>query len=187
MSILTGEEIIAMRAAGRLTVDPFREEHVNPNSMDLTLADTLLVYTGGALDMRADNPTEEVTIPPEGLELVPGQLYLACTAERVGSREFVAVIEGKSSLGRLGLQIHMTAGFLDLGFGCDEGEGFLTLEMACVLPLRIYAGVRVCQAVFHTTHGYRRRQYVGKYKGQRGPTPSRMWQDFGAEHGRAAV
>jgi dCTP deaminase len=173
VSILTGEAIIEMHRQGRLTIDPLDESAVGANSVDLTLADELLIYDEAQLDMRRQCRTTNWHIPPDGFVLWPGQLFLASTVERCGSCEFVCCVEGRSSVGRLGIQVHMTAGVGDCGF-----QDRWTLEMTCVLPVRIYAGVKIAQALFFTTHGDRTRQYRGKYKGQTGAASSMMWRDF---------
>ncbi len=172
--ILTGREILRMRAEGRLTINPFDESSIGPNSCDLTLGDRLLVYTGLSLDPRRDNPTEELVIPPEGRLLQPGVGYLASTVESAGSSEFVCHVDGKSSLGRLFLQVHCTAGRGDLGY-CAPW----TLELVVVsrLSVRIFAGMKIAQASFHAVQGDRSIQYRGRYARQQGPTACRMYLD----------
>ena len=173
MAALTGPRIEELVRAGTLVIDPFRVELLNPNSYDLCLADTLVTYeVADHLDPRVETPTRRVVVPPEGLVLEPGTLYLGSTVERVGSVEHVAFVEGKSSLGRLGLTAHVTAGFIDCGF-----RGNITLEMTVVHRLRVYPGMRVCQICFVETVGDVT-HYAGKYQGQEGPQPSRSWQDF---------
>lgn len=126
------------------------------------------------LDMRAENPVRDLDIPARGLVLIPGRLYLGSTIETTASGPFIPCIEGRSSVGRLGLQVHVTAGFGDRGF-----HGTWTLEMTVVQPLRIYAGVEVCQISFASCEGARDADtYRGKYLGQTGPRPSGLWKDF---------
>jgi len=125
-----------------------------------------------ALDMKKDNPTQQLIIPEHGAMLFPGTLYLAATNEYTETHGFVPCIEGRSSVGRLGMCIHITAGFGDDGF-C----GTWTLEITVVHPLRVYANVPVCQIAYSTLEGARR-PYVGKYSGQRGPKPSGFWKEF---------
>lgn len=194
MSILSGPEIRAQIAAGNIRIDPFDPARLNPNSYNLRLGPKLLVYDtdppeaepdvivdwkpGGGitvtrvLDMARDNPVKELTIPPEGLVLRPGVLYLASTLEHTETDLFVPVIEGRSSVGRLGLCVHVTAGFGDVGF-----KGDWTLEVTVVHPLRVYAGVELCQIAYTTVRGDLVR-YDGKYAGQRGPKPSKLFMDF---------
>ncbi len=125
------------------------------------------------MDMAVEMEYEEHEIPEEGLVLEPGRLYLGSTVEVVGSDEFTFLVEGKSSIGRLGLSVHKTAGVADLGF-----TGRVTLEMDVVEPLRIYAGRRICQALFFPAYGVVAELYRGRYQSQTKPTPSRMWRDF---------
>ncbi len=171
MSILTGMEIIREVRTGNVVADPFDESRVGPNSLDVTLAPELKVYTAPLLDMRADNPTGTLVIPPEGLILYPNQLYLASTVERVGSAKYVTYLDGRSSTGRIGISIHQTAGRGDLGWA-----GRWCLEITVVRPVRVYAGARIGQATFHTVQGDPSRQYRGRYSG--GIESSRIWQDF---------
>lgn len=156
---------------GRITLDPFEPDHVGPNSVDLRLDRVLATYRDSILDVRADNPTDRWTIGDEGFVLQPGVLYLASTIERAGSRFYAPMLEGRSSLARLGLQVHMTAGFGDLGF-----EGTWTLEIMTHCAIRVYPMMRIAQVYFHEVVG-ERRFYGGKYKAQEGPTPSRSWCD----------
>lgn len=175
MSLLTGLEIARRVDSGEIVIAPYDPANVNPNSYDGRLDDTLRVYdTTRELDVGADNPTTTLSIPPDGLVLHPGVLYLGSTVEVFGCDTLAAVVEGKSSLGRLGLTAHVTAGFIDCGF-----RGNITLEISVIHPLRVYAGMRVCQVCFTTVVG-EVTLYAGKYQGQRGPQPSRSWRDFTA-------
>lgn len=173
MSILTGDAIVAAYRAGNLVIDPFDESRVGPNSYDVTLSSELRVYSGLTLDMKKDNDSVLFVIPDEGLILYPGGLYLGSTVERVGSDHYVTYLDGRSSVGRLGIQIHCTAGRGDLAF-----TGRWTLEILVAKPVRVYAGVKIGQATFHTVEGTRSRLYKGKYVPIEGAVPSRMWQDF---------
>ena len=149
--ILSGEEI-RKHLGGQIVIDPFQESHLNPNSYNLTLHNELLTYEEVVLDMRQQNRVRRLTIPEEGLVLNPTQLYLGRTVERTETHGLVPMIEGRSSVGRLGLFVHVTAGFGDVGF-C----GFWTLEMFAVQPVRIYPGVAICQIFYHRLDGdYRR-------------------------------
>ena len=104
-----------------------------------------MVYGNPVLDMKKPNLTKPLIIPEEGLLLETGKLYLGRTIEKTETSKFVPMLEGRSSIGRLGLFIHVTAGFGDIGF-----SGFWTLEIFCVQPIRIYAGVDICQIFYHT-------------------------------------
>ena len=181
MSFLTGQRIKSELEAGRITISPFIEKHLNPNSYDVTLGNTLLTYKSPQdlfpwpLDVAEKNETTEIPIPLRGIILQPGILYLGGTVERIGSKYFVSIIEGKSSLGRLGFTAHITAGFIDCGF-----LGNLTLEITVVHPLRIYRGMRVGQICFSEISGDVE-LYKGKYQGNDKVEPSRSWQDFAPE------
>lgn len=123
-------------------------------------------------DMRFEEKTVELEIPDEGLVLFPGILYLGHTIEYTETPAHVPFIEGRSSVGRLGMFVHVTAGFGDRGFNGD-----FTLEIVVVQPLRVYANVGVCQIAYSETVG-EPVPYAGKYQGQRGPKPSGLYKDF---------
>lgn len=170
--ILSGKEI-ARHMGHEIIIEPFRPEQVNPNSYNLTLADELLVYDEPVLDMKKRNTGHILKIPPEGFLLQPNVLYLARTREYTKTECFVPMLEGRSSIGRLGLFIHVTAGFGDVGFA-----GYWTLEMFCVQPIRIYAGVEICQIYYHTVLGEADRYEKGKYQNNKGIQPSLLYKDF---------
>src|SRR3990167_9153821 len=155
--ILSGHQI-RQQLGSNILIDPFDEANLNPNSYNLTLHDELMTYEEVVLDMAKANRVRRVSIPPEGLVLGPNQLYLGRTAERTETHNLVPMIEGRSSIGRLGLFVHVTAGFGDVGF-C----GFWTLEIFGVQPVRVYPGVRICQIFYHQLSGehieYTREKY----------------------------
>lgn len=173
--ILTGPEIERRLAAGEIEIEPRGGLKFGPNSVDLTLADRVLVYDaptrGGVLDPRRENLTRELRIPPGGLELTPGVLYLGSTVERTNCGDLVPWVEGRSSVGRLGLFVHVTAGFGDIGFNSTW-----TLELTCVHRVRVHPGMRVCQLVLAESVG-EVRPYRGKYQHQAGPVASRLHLD----------
>ena len=121
--ILSGQEI-KKRLGDTINLEPFNEDNLNPNSYNLTLHDEVMVYEEVVLDMRQVNRVRRLKIPESGLVLNPNQLYLGRTVERTETHDLVPMIEGRSSIGRLGLFVHVTAGFGDVGF-----KGFWTLEM----------------------------------------------------------
>lgn len=166
--MLTGNRIIDCVQLGHIVIDPFRREHVNPNSVDLTLAEILREVTGREVE-DPDHPSHTIQhlIPPEGFILLPGRLYLASTVERTSCTDYVPCLHGKSSLARRGLVVHLTAGFGDHGY-----SGTWTLEMTVVVPLKVRAGMRICQVSFTPIIG-QPMPYRGRYQGQEGPTPSR--------------
>lgn len=146
--ILSDTAIRAAMAIRQIVIDPFDPARLGSNSYDLTLGSTLLVYEDPVLDARADNPTRAVHIPPGGLVLSAGVLYLGVTVERTESHDLVPTLEGKSSVARLGIQVHLTAGFGDSGF-C----GHWTLEILCAVPVRVYAGMPIAQLAWSRVDG----------------------------------
>lgn len=171
--ILSGLEI-RRRLGKSIVINPFDERKLNPNSYNVTLANKLLVYETGAepLDMAKNNPYRELIIPPAGLVMMPDTLYLGSTVEYTEANVVVPMLEGRSSIGRLGVFIHATAGFGDCGFA-----GRWTLEISCVQPVRVYAGVEIGQIYFHEIQG-ECAPYAGKYQKNSGVQPSMLWKEF---------
>jgi len=186
-AVVTGPGIEILIENEEIEIDPYEPENVSSNSIDLRLHEMLRVYevgyykhrrfhdphlgiagSGPTLDMREANGTRDLEIPEEGLVLVPGVLYLGRTVERVGAHRYVPWFDGRSSVGRLGIHVHCTAGRGDTGW-----FGTVTLEIHVVHPVRIYAGSRICQATFLTTVG-KVRPYKGRYQDQVDPTASRF-------------
>jgi dCTP deaminase len=170
--ILTGPKIKQEHAKGTITIAPFDEKYINPNSYDFRLGDTLVVYKNKVLDSKAPNETETITIPEEGIVLQPDKLYLGHTIETVGSDHYVPILRGKSSTGRMGLFVHITADLIDIGF-----KGRFTLMMHAVQPLRVYPGMRIGQVTFWQTVG-EVDLYTGKYQGSSSPMASQVYKDF---------
>jgi dCTP deaminase len=170
--ILTGHEI-RERLDRDIVIEPFDAANLNPNSYNLSLHDELMVYEELVLDMRRSNRVRRLTIPEEGLVLSPGQLYLGRTAERTETHNLVPMIEGRSSIGRLGLFVHVTAGFGDVGF-C----GYWTLEMFAVQPVRIYAGVAICQIFYHQICGDITEYASDKYQHNSDIQPSLLFKEL---------
>ncbi len=187
--ILSDRTIREELAAGRIGIEPLDPADVQPSSVDLRLDRFFRVFrnhTSRLIDVREDqeNLTELVEIPSDDVFILhPGEFVLGSTAERVTlPTDLVARLEGKSSLGRLGLLIHSTAGFVDAGW-----DGYLTLELSNVanLPITLYPGMKIGQISFlrMTTPAdvpYGSSQVGSKYQGQRGPTPSRYFENFNA-------
>jgi dCTP deaminase len=169
--ILTGPEITAAASDGRLRITPFDQTQVNPNSYNVRLGRSLLVYTGDVLDPHRPNLTRHVEIGAEGQVLEPGQLYLGHTVEHVGSDVFVPLLFGRSSVGRLGLFVEITAPIGDIGF-----HGQWTLMLSPIRPLRVYAGMKIGQIMFFVAVGPIT-PYAGKYQASDGPRPSAFWRD----------
>lgn len=175
--ILSGHQIRA-RLGRDIVIDPFQEAHLNPNSYNLTLHNELMTYEEVVLDMRKPNRVRRIVIPPEGLVLGPSQLYLGRTVERTETHNLVPMIEGRSSIGRLGLFVHVTAGFGDVGF-C----GYWTLEMFAVQPVRIYPSVQICQIFYHQIEGAVTEYHSNKYQDNHDIQPSLLFKELnpGAE------
>jgi dCTP deaminase len=169
--ILTGPEITAAVRDGRLRISPFLPEQVNPNSYNVCLGATLLVYTCEVIDAYRPNPTSAISIDDRGYVLQPGELYLGHTLEEVGSDLYVPLLFGRSSVGRLGLFVEITAPIGDIGF-----HGQWTLMLSPVRPLRVYAGMKIGQIMFFVSAGTVDK-YAGKYQASAGPQASRYWHD----------
>lgn len=170
--ILSGPEIQA-RMGKDIFIEPYNPERVNPNSYNLSLHHELVTYDVPVLDMSRPNKTLDLTIPEEGLVLEPNRLYLGRTVEHTETRNLVPMLEGRSSVGRLGLFVHVTAGFGDIGF-----KGFWTLEIFAVQPIRIFAGVEICQIFYHTIEGAVKSYAGGKYQDNKGIQSSMLYKDF---------
>jgi dCTP deaminase len=170
--ILTGPEIADSVADGRVRIDPFDPGLVNPNSYNVRLGGTLLVYTEPVIDAHGENPTRRIRVPDGGFVLQPDELYLGHTMERVGSDQYVPLLFGRSSVGRLGLFVEITAPIGDIGF-----HGQWTLMLSAVRPLRVYPGMRIGQIMFFVSLG-EVDLYRGKYQASQGPQASRYWHDL---------
>lgn len=170
--ILSGAEI-RQQLGTNIHIEPFNPALLNPNSYNLTLHDEMLVYEEVVLDMKQPSHTRRITIPGDGLVLSPNQLYLARTCERTETHNLVPMIEGRSSIGRLGLFVHVTAGFGDVGF-----RGYWTLEMFAVQPIRIYPGVPICQIFYHQIMGDITEYDSDKYQNNRDIQPSLMFKEL---------
>ena len=170
--ILSGKEIIE-RKGKDILIDPFNENQVNPNSYNLRLHNELLVYDTPVLDMKEDNPAKKIIIPEDGLLLDSRKLYLGRTMEYTETHNLVPMLEGRSSVGRLGLFVHVTAGFGDVGF-----KGYWTLEIFCVQPIKIYPSIEICQIFYHAVEGDYTPYQSGKYQGNKDIQTSMLYKDF---------
>ena len=172
--ILSGSEIKKQISRGNITIDPFDSKQLNPNSYNLKLANKIVTYDSTVLDMRKEESYTEELIPDSGYLLVPGKLYLGRTVERTTTKNLVPMIEGRSSVGRLGIFIHVTAGFGDVGF-----DGYWTLEFSVVQPVIIYPFVKICQIYYHTICGDVEKEYSeGKYQNNWGIQTSMLWKEL---------
>ena len=195
--MLTGIEIERRIKCGDIKINPFDPKKLNPNSYNLTLDKELKIYNlinvfhnpysfiehdidcesdSYYLDSHNENKYSTIEIPDEGMILLPGVLYIGRTVERTSTDKFIPMINGRSSGGRLGLSVHICAGFGDIGF-----DGTWTLEITVVHPLRIYAGDEVAQVCFFTPYGDNSYKYRGRYQGQIEATTSRFNQDKSEE------
>lgn len=182
--ILTGPEIIEASSDGRIEISPFNVEQVNPNSYNVCLGDTLLTYSADVIDPYEPNPTDAITMGEGGHVLQPEQLYLGHTIEEIGSDLYVPLLFGRSSVGRLGLFVEITAPIGDIGF-----HGQWTLMLSPVRPLRVYPGMKIGQIMFFVSVG-EIDLYTGKYQSSQGPQESQYWRDRGtrvAEDWRVAA
>ena len=191
--MLTGAAIKEAVQNREIDIFPFSEDQLNPNSYNLRLHPQLKVYRevtdyegfdnklvpfndipeGYYLDSKNENPTDEIIIPEEGLILMPNILYIGRTVEVTGTEKYIPMLNGRSSGGRLGMNIHICAGFGDIGF-----SGTWTLEITVVHPLKVYPNMEVAQVSFFTPAGDIEDLYRGKYYKQIDATESRMHRDF---------
>ena len=169
---LTGAEIVRQMIMGNIEIEDFDISRIGPNSYDLILDNVFKTYRPiyqsankndhtMYLDMLKENPFEEFTIPESGYPLMPGKVYIATTKERTFTDKFQPNIDGRSSVGRLGISIHQTAGFGDIGF-----DGKWTLEITVAQPIIIYPNVPICQISFFVPAGDISLQYNGRYQHQ---------------------
>jgi dCTP deaminase len=180
-AMLTGVAIEHAMGAGMIEITPFDHDQLNPNSYNLKLHPQLKVYdldynNGEYLDMNKPNPSREIVIPEDGYILKPGILYIGRTVERTYSESFIPMINGRSSGGRLGISIHVCAGFGDIGF-----DGTWTLEITVVHPVKVYPYAEIAQVCFftpaHCLHDADIVPYHGKYQCQVDATESKFYLD----------
>jgi dCTP deaminase len=185
--VLSDRTIRRLLGEGRIGIDPYEEELLQPSSVDVRVDRLFRVFRNSRypfIDVKQEMEelTELVEVEPEeAFILHPGEFVLGSTLERITlPDDHVARLEGKSSLGRLGLLIHSTAGFIDPGW-----DGHVTLELSNVanLPITIYYGMKIGQLSFvqlsePAEHPYGTGDLGSKYQGQIGPTPSRYWKNF---------
>ncbi|HLF63433.1 MAG TPA: dCTP deaminase [Saprospiraceae bacterium] len=146
--ILTDTQILDAIQNGAIVIEPFNIHNLGTNSYDVHLGAHLALYRDTELDARKHNEVNHFDIGPEGIVIRPGELYLGVTQEYTETYHAVPFLEGKSSVGRLGIDIHATAGKGDVGF-CNTW----TLEISCVKPVRIYAGMPIGQLIYFKVDG----------------------------------
>ncbi len=183
--IISDRDIEKRIKSGEIIIEPFKTNNLQPSSLDLELSREVRVFDNwnqGEIDVRQkEDVSRVVNIKKTGFVLHPGEFILGSTAEKITLPFDVAgKLEGRSSLGRLGLIVHATAGYVDPGF-----SGWLTFEIANIsrLPIRMYAGMRIAQIVFYqmtskVKNPYGSKKLKSKYQGQKGPTASKHWVDF---------
>jgi dCTP deaminase len=176
--ILTDKEILDRIERKAIVIEPFKRSCLGTNSYDVHLGGTLATYKDRVIDAKKPNAIEYITIPEDGFVLEPGTLYLGVTEEYTETHDTVPFLEGKSSIGRLGIDIHATAGKGDVGF-CNTW----TLEISCVQPVRVYAGMPIGQLIYFMVQGeienYYNRKSNAKYNERTVlPVESMMWKNF---------
>jgi dCTP deaminase len=174
--ILSDQTILEEIENGNILIEPFRRECLGSNSYDVHLSKHLAMYKSQILDVRKHNEIDEFIIPDEGYVLQPNTLYLGVTNEYTETHKHVPFLEGKSSVGRLGIDIHATAGKGDVGY-CNTW----TLEISCKQPVRIYAGMPIGQLIYFEVKGIVENSYSNKasakyVKRTMRPVESMMWK-----------
>lgn len=175
--ILSDKRILEEIGKGTIVIEPFDRQYIGSNSYDVHLGKHLAVYTDPILDAKKHNRITHFDIPEEGFVLQPDILYLGVTAEYTETHAHVPFLEGKSSTGRLGIDIHATAGKGDVGF-CNTW----TLEISCVHPVRIYAGMPIGQLIYFPVDGEVQNRYDNKKNAKYTertirPVESMMWKN----------
>jgi len=179
--ILTGSEITNAVRSGRIIIDPFDPDCVNPNSYNFKLSPVLKVYDEAILDVRRPSTARSIQIRPEGYVLEPRRLYLAATIERIGSEHYAPTYAARSSVARLGMFINLSAPLGDIGF-----VGCWTLQLYAINPVRVYAGMRIGQMMFWQPKG-EIQLYDGKYQHAAGPRTSEIYRDVAPTVKKKAV
>ena len=175
--ILSDSEILSNLEQRHIVIEPFDRKHLGSNSYDIHLGNTLAIYKDCTLDAKTHNEVKYFSIPEEGFVLKPKEFYLGVTMEYTESHLHVPFLEGKSSMGRLGVCIHATAGKGDVGF-CN----FWTLEISCHKPVRIYRNMPIGQLIYFEVKGPIHLNYQekksAKYREKKSlPVESMMWQN----------
>jgi dCTP deaminase len=176
--ILTDMQILDEIGNGNIVIDPFDRKHLGTNSYDVHLGKHLAVYKDDLLDCKGHNQVNYLEIPEEGLILFPSRLYLGVTLEYTESHKHIPFLEGKSSIGRLGIDIHATADKGDIGF-CN----YWTLEISVKQPVRIYHGMPIGQLIYFEVSGdvllpYNQKTSAKYTQRNEKPMESMMWKNF---------
>jgi len=176
--ILSDQEIVQEIERKNIVIEPFRPSALGSNSYDVHLGKTLATYQEEILDAKTPNTLRFFDIPKEGFVLMPDTLYLGATEEYTETHNHVPFLEGKSSVGRLGIDIHATAGKGDVGF-----KNFWTLEISVKMPVRVYAGMPIGQLIYFAIKGSVLTPYHVKQSAKYNevsplPKESQMWRNF---------
>ncbi len=171
--MLSGEEIIKEVENGKIVIRPFDKDNVNPNSYNLTLADEIIVYTDDLLDCRKKNNIRKIKVPKDGYILSPNMFYLAKTNEYTENDYYVPQISGRSSIGRIGLTVHLCSGFGDIGF-----KGTWTLAITCLTPTKVYPNMEIGQIYYFPLIGEKNRMYKGRYNNQTDIKTCKLYEEF---------
>jgi len=176
--ILTDKQILDEIESSSIVIEPFDRKHLGSNSYDVHLGKHLAIYKNDLLDSKEHNQVNYIEIPDEGLILFPSRLYLGVTLEYTETHKHVPFLEGKSSIGRLGIDIHATAGKGDIGF-CN----YWTLEISVKQPVRVYYGMPIGQLIYFETSGdvlmpYNKKTSAKYTQRNEKPMESMMWKNF---------
>lgn len=175
--ILSDARILEAVEAGDITIEPFDRKQLGTNSYDVRLASTIAWYSDHVLDSKREHEVVYHEIGPEGFLLVPNRLYLGVTEEYVGSGKYVPFLDGKSSAGRLGISVHVTAGRGDLGF-----HNHWTMEIFVIQAVKVYAGMPLAQFIFFDSSPalvpYDQKPGAKYHGREKKPRPSMMWKNF---------
>lgn len=175
--ILSDSATLKALEAGEIVIEPFDRSELGSNSYDVHLSKHLAVHVDETLDAKKHNKIRHFEIPEDGFVLEPGELYLGSTLEYTEAHTHLPILDGKSSVGRLGIDIHATAGIGDVGF-C----GYWTLELSVSKPIRVYAGMPIGQIIYHAVEGevlnpYNRKGGAKYSQQDHLPVESMMWKN----------
>lgn len=171
--MLSGKQIDNEVKSGRIFISDYNMAQLNPNSYNLKLGNKLLKYQDIVLDPKREPKIEEIIIPDEGLILNKFDFYLGVTQEETYTCDYVPLLDGRSSIGRMGLFVHVTAGFGDIGF-----YGRWTLELFPVKNVKVYPGMEICQISYHPIDGDNSILYNGRYQHSEDVVKSSLFLDY---------
>jgi dCTP deaminase len=175
--ILSDSAVLDAIENGSIKIEPFNRDRLGSNSYDVSLSKHLAIYEQDVLDAKKHNTLKHFEIPKSGFVMQPGELYLGSTIEYTETHKHLPILDGKSSVGRLGIDIHATAGIGDVGF-----KGYWTLELSVTKPVRVYAGMPIGQIIYYQVKGEVINKYDtkgdAKYSQQEHlPVESMMWKN----------